>query len=149
MNLPPPTFKAKAAHSIYFEVLGDLGFVGLGIFLIILVRGLRARWIIKKTVVRLGSGYQWARDMADMLMLAILAYMTGGAAVSLAYYEVIYMVVMLMELLKLHVLRAQSTINSAKTSSVVRHPRLEKLVVAKRKIMNLFYHDGHIMRIFH
>ena len=68
-----------------------------------------------------------------MLMLAILAYMTGGAAVSLAYYEVIYMVVMLMELLKLHVLRAQSTINSAKTSSVVRHPRLEKLVVANAK----------------
>ena len=133
MNLPPPTFKAKAAHSIYFEVLGDLGFVGLGIFLIILVRGLRARWIIKKTVGRLGSGYQWARDMADMLMLAILAYMTGGAAVSLAYYEVIYMVVMLMELLKLHVLRAQSTINSAKTSSVVRHPRLDKLVVANAK----------------
>ena len=107
LNLPPPTFTAKAAHSIYFEVLGDLGFVGLAIFLIILIRGLRTRWVIKKAVSKLGRGYQWARDMADMLMLAIMAYMTGGAAVSLAYYEVIYMVIMLMELLRLHVERLE------------------------------------------
>jgi len=39
--------------------------------------------------------------------LAIMAYMTGGAAVSLAYYEVIYMVIMLMELLRLHVERLE------------------------------------------
>ena len=71
--------------------------------------------------------------MADMLMLAILAYMTGGAAVSLAYYEVIYMVVMLMELLKLHVSRAQSDMSSVKTSSVVRLRHLEKLDVANTK----------------
>ena len=32
--------------------------------------------------------------------------MAGGAAVSLAYFEVIYMVVMLMEMLRLHVARA-------------------------------------------
>ena len=41
-----------------------------------------------------------------MLMLGIIAYMAGGAAVSLAYFEVIYMVVMLMEMLRLHVTRA-------------------------------------------
>jgi hypothetical protein len=41
--------------------------------------------------------------MADMLMLAVLAYMVGGASVSLGYLEVIYMIVMLMELLRLHV----------------------------------------------
>ena len=107
MNLPAPMFKAKAAHSIYFEVMGDLGFVGLGIFLVIMIRGLRTRWIIKNSVNRIGSSYQWARDMADMLMLAILAYMVGGAAVSLAYYEVVYMVIMLMELLRVHVMRVR------------------------------------------
>lgn len=34
---------------------------------------------------RLGVHYQWARDMADMLMLSVLAYMVGGASVSLGY----------------------------------------------------------------
>jgi len=106
LNLPVPTFKAKAAHSIYFEVMGDLGFVGLGLFLIILFRALWNRQAIKRTTARLGVSYQWARDMADMLMVAVLAYMVGGATVSLAYFEVIHMLVMLTELLRLHVTRA-------------------------------------------
>ncbi|ART53148.1 putative O-glycosylation ligase, exosortase A system-associated [Acidovorax carolinensis] len=103
LDLPVPEFSAKAAHSIYFEVMGDLGFVGLGLFLFILLRALWSRLAIKRMTNQLGVSYQWARDMADMLMLAVLAYMVGGASVSLAYLEVIYMVVMLMELLRLHV----------------------------------------------
>jgi len=106
LHLKVPTFSAKAAHSIYFEVMGDIGFVGLGLFMIILLRALWSRQVIKRTAIRLGESYQWARDMADMLMLAVLAYMVGGATVSLGYFEVIYMVVMLMELLRLHVSRA-------------------------------------------
>lgn len=106
MNLPVPEFAAKAAHSIYFEVMGDLGFVGLGIFLFILLRSLRSRQVIKRATAQLGLPYQWASDMADMLMLAVLAYMVGGASVSVGYLEVIYMVVMLMELLRQHVARA-------------------------------------------
>jgi len=108
LNLPIPEFSAKAAHSIYFEVLGDLGFVGLLIFLAILVHAVVSRFSIKRHVQSLGRGWAWARDLADMLMLAILAYMAGGAGVSLAYFEVIYMVVMLMELLRIHVVRAAS-----------------------------------------
>ena len=106
LNLPDPEFSAKAAHSIYFEVMGDLGFVGLGLFLTILLRAIWSRFTIKRLATQLGTPYQWARDMADMLMLSVLAYMVGGASVSLGYLEVIYMVVMLMELLRLHVVRA-------------------------------------------
>jgi probable O-glycosylation ligase (exosortase A-associated) len=103
LDLPIPEFSAKAAHSIYFEVMGDLGFVGLALFLFILLRALWSRLAIKRMTTQLGVAYQWARDMADMLMLAVLAYMVGGASVSLGYLEVIYMIVMLMELLRLHV----------------------------------------------
>lgn len=103
LDLPIPEFSAKAAHSIYFEVMGDLGFVGLALFLFILLRALWSRLAIKRMTTQLGVSYQWARDMADMLMLAVLAYMVGGASVSLGYLEVIYMIVMLMELLRLHV----------------------------------------------
>lgn len=106
LNLPIPEFSAKAAHSIYFEVMGDLGFVGLGIFLFIMLRAVWSRQIIKRMATQLGAPYQWARDMADMLMLSLLAYMVGGASVSVAYLEAIYMMVMLMELLRLHVARA-------------------------------------------
>jgi probable O-glycosylation ligase (exosortase A-associated) len=107
LNLPVPEYAAKAAHSIYFEVMGDLGFVGLGLFLFMMLRAIWSRFTIKRMVVQLGPSFQWARDMADMLMLSVLAYMVGGASVSLGYLEVIYMIVMLMELLLLHVARAQ------------------------------------------
>jgi probable O-glycosylation ligase (exosortase A-associated) len=106
LNLPMPDFSAKAAHSIYFEVMGDMGFVGLFIFLGILLQAIRTRYVIKRQLKDMGPQWLWARDMADMLMLGVIAYMAGGASVSLAYFEVIYMVIMLMELLRLHVARA-------------------------------------------
>jgi probable O-glycosylation ligase (exosortase A-associated) len=108
LNLPMPDFSAKAAHSIYFEIMGDMGFVGLFIFLGILFHAIRTRYVIKRQLATMGKQWLWARDMADMLMLSIIAYMAGGAAVSLAYFEVIYMVVMLMEMLRLYVGRAQA-----------------------------------------
>ena len=86
--------------------MGDLGLVGLGIFLLILFQALWSRQSIKRMTNQLGSRYQWARDMADMLMLSVLAYMVGGASVSLGYLEAIYMIVMLLELLRLHVTQA-------------------------------------------
>lgn len=105
LGLPVPEFAPKAAHSIYFEVLGDLGFIGLGLFLFIIAQAIWSRWRIVKLVGKSHPQLIWARDMADMLMLSILAFAVGGAAVSLAYFEVIYMIIMLMELLRLHVVR--------------------------------------------
>jgi hypothetical protein len=123
LNLPIPEFSAKAAHSIYFEVMGDMGFVGLLIFMTILLQSIYSRFAIKRMVATLGNQYTWARDLADMLMLAVIAYMAGGAAVSLAYLEVIYMIIMLMELLRLHVVRALASNSLSATSA----PQKEKL----------------------
>ncbi|WP_374521898.1 putative O-glycosylation ligase, exosortase A system-associated [Hydrogenophaga sp.] len=106
LNLPVPVFSAKAAHSIYFEVMGDLGFVGLGLFLFIMLRAIWSGLNIKRMAAQLGPSFQWARDMGDMLMLSILAYMVGGASVSIAYLELIYVIVMIMELLRLHLIRS-------------------------------------------
>ncbi|MDP1684469.1 putative O-glycosylation ligase, exosortase A system-associated [Hydrogenophaga sp.] len=103
LNLGVPEFDAKAAHSIYFEVLGDLGFVGLAIFLFILFYAVYSRFSIKGMAADLGPSFTWARDLADMLMLSVVAYLIGGAGVSLSYFELIYMIVMLMEMLRMHV----------------------------------------------
>lgn len=108
LDMPVPAYRPKASHSIYFEIMGDLGFVGFAIFMTILFHAIYSRFVIKRQVKSLGPGWLWARDMADMLMLAVIAYMAGGAAVSLGYFEAIYMVVMLMEMLRLHVARAHS-----------------------------------------
>ncbi|MEH3086142.1 MAG: putative O-glycosylation ligase, exosortase A system-associated [Xylophilus ampelinus] len=93
---------AVAAHSIYFEILGDMGFVGLFIFLAIIANALVTRFEIKRLVKRLGPDHMWARDLTDMISVSVVAYAVGGAAVSLAYFEIFYMIVMLQEMLKQH-----------------------------------------------
>ncbi len=102
---PIPTFSAKAAHSIYFEVMGDLGLVGFGLFVILLLNGLYTRREIRQLLAATGKRHVWASDMADMLMLSIVAYMVGGLFVSLAYLEATYMVLVIMEMLRQRVLK--------------------------------------------
>lgn len=102
LDLPIPEHYAKSAHSIYFEVMGDMGFVGFFIFMAILLHSIHSRFSIKRMASQMGEDYIWARDMSDMLVLSIIAYMAGGAAVNLAYFEPIYMIIMLMEMLRIH-----------------------------------------------
>lgn len=74
--------RAKAAHSIYFQVLGDLGFVGLLMFIAILILAYRKLvWVTKH------STDKWLIDLARMLKVSLLAYCAGGAALSLPYFD--------------------------------------------------------------
>lgn len=97
---PEPDIRAKAAHSIYFEIMGDMGLLGLLLFGAIFANAIRLRYRIKSMVKESGEHLAWAVDMADALMLSLLAYLVGGAAVSLAYFEPPFVIVMLMELVR-------------------------------------------------
>lgn len=96
---------AFAAHSIYFEILGDLGFVGLGLFLLILAHAFVTWFRIRRRVARAGPHLKWAADLASMLAGSLLGYVIGAAALSLGYLEVMYILVMLMQVVWLHVTR--------------------------------------------
>lgn len=101
---PEPDFGAKAAHSIYFEIMGDMGFVGLVLFIGVFANAIRARYLVKCLIKENQEHFGWAMDMANAVMLALFAYLVGGAAVSLAYFELPFMLVMLMEILRQYVL---------------------------------------------
>ncbi len=105
VDIPHMPVIAKAAHSIYFEIMGDLGFVGLFLFLLILGNAIFTRFEIKRMVKRSGERFVWAGHLADLLAVSVVAYMIGGAGVSLGYFETIYVFVTLMEVLKQHVLQ--------------------------------------------
>ena len=85
----PPTAFARAAHSVYFQVLGDHGFFGLGIYLACLVSAFRTAGRVAKTVKR-RAGPAWLRTLASMLQLSIFAFALGGAALSFAYFDLIF-----------------------------------------------------------
>ena len=89
-----------AAHSIYFQVLGDIGFVGLILFLTLLLSADLNRRSIKTKINKYArQDLIWATDMADTMYLSLVAFMVGGAGVSLPYYEIIYILICLMSVL--------------------------------------------------
>jgi probable O-glycosylation ligase (exosortase A-associated) len=103
-----------AAHSIWFEVLGDQGFVGLFIFVALLVNGFVTRREVWTLVRRNGAQQQWAGDLADMLGAALLAYVVTGSLLSAAYFELPYVGLMLLEVIKQHQLRLAAGLPSVK-----------------------------------
>jgi len=89
---------SRAAHSIYFQVMGDLGFVGLFVFLLILFTSWRNSVAIIRGAQRHKS-LSWAEDLAKMLQVSMAGYIVAGAALSLAYYDLtLTMIVMLINL---------------------------------------------------
>jgi putative inorganic carbon (hco3(-)) transporter len=82
-----PPLSAHAAHSIYFEALGDLGFPGLAVFLGILLLTLLGLHRTRKRAARIPELY-WAERLAAQLQLAVVVYMVSGAALSAVYLDI-------------------------------------------------------------
>ena len=83
-----------AAHSIYFQALGEHGFVGLALYLgIAFLTVWRCRWIVRHTARR--DDLKWASQLATMVQVSLLGFGVGGAFLSLVYYDVPYYLVAL------------------------------------------------------
>ena len=85
----PDPVTARAAHSIYFQVLGDHGFIALATYLGILVMAFRTAGKIARRA-RLQNAEPWISPLATMLQLSIFAFCLGGAALSFAYFDLIF-----------------------------------------------------------
>ncbi|MBL4588530.1 MAG: putative O-glycosylation ligase, exosortase A system-associated [Alphaproteobacteria bacterium] len=77
------------AHSIYFQVLGDHGWLGLFLFLTFCVLSL---WLSKKITKKTTNNEQlaWANLLSRMIYVSLIAYAVGGAFLSLAYFDLPY-----------------------------------------------------------
>ena len=88
------------AHSIYFEVLGEQGFVGLFLFLLMYFLAYREG---SKTI-RLAKGkpdIKWAGDLAAMTQVGLIGYAVGGAFLGLAYFDLPYHLMSILVLTKI------------------------------------------------
>ncbi len=80
------------AHSIYFEVLGEQGFVGLALFLLLgLLTYRSASWIIRQTKGR--ADLDWANQLAAMVQVSLVGYAVCGAFLGHAYFDLLYTLV--------------------------------------------------------
>lgn len=87
----PPQLKPKAAHNIYFQVLGDHGIAGLAIFLGILALTLWTN--MRNTVAARKAGADWCVKLCNAVTLTLVGYGITGANVSLAYFDLLYAIV--------------------------------------------------------
>ena len=87
----------QAAHSIYFQVLGHHGFIGLLLFLLVwLLTWRNAAWF-RKNVAGIPEA-RWCVDLGNMCQACLLGYFVGGAFLSLAYFDLPYNVMVLLVL---------------------------------------------------
>ncbi|RJG16274.1 putative O-glycosylation ligase, exosortase A system-associated [Massilia cavernae] len=78
-----------AAHSIYFQALGEHGFVGLGLYILLAILTWRkASWIVRTT--KGWDELKWAGSLARMIQVSMVGFAVGGAFLSLLYYDVPY-----------------------------------------------------------
>ncbi len=89
MRYSPGATVARAFHSIFFEVLGEHGFVGLFLFLALMGATFRMGGAIRK-YAKTDQTLTWARDLATMLQVGIVGYAVGGAFLSRAYFDLYY-----------------------------------------------------------
>jgi probable O-glycosylation ligase (exosortase A-associated) len=95
----PNPYNVHDAHSIYFEVLGEHGFIGLFLFgLLGLASWKRAAWIIKRT--RENPELKWMSDLAAMLQASLVGYGTAGAFLGLAYFDLYYNLIAILVICK-------------------------------------------------
>src|SRR5712691_1332125 len=95
----PLGYTSTSPHSIYFQLLSDQGFVGLGLFLLLIASCFWTLWRIKRTARVLGSA-QWLMNYANMVEIAILAFMVSGAFLGFLYLDVIYQMIAIVVVLK-------------------------------------------------
>jgi len=95
----PEPERVHDAHSIYFEVLGEHGFFGLFLFVVL---GLMT-WRSASVVIRHCRGdpeKQWAVHLAAMIQVSLVGYASAGAFLGLAYFDYYYTLVAVIVVLK-------------------------------------------------
>jgi probable O-glycosylation ligase (exosortase A-associated) len=85
------------SHSIWFQVLGMHGYVGLAIYLLLWWLTWRcANDIISTCKTR--PDLRWAGDLAAMIQVALVGFWAGGSFLGLAYFDLPYILLALLVL---------------------------------------------------
>lgn len=106
------------AHSIYLGVAADHGWIGLFLFITILLMAWRnATKIIKEA----GSkGLTWAVDFAKMAQVSLVAYCSGGTFLSLSYFDLPWHIISIIVLVRICVKGEQVSDSESEIKSNIR-----------------------------
>ncbi|HEX8585099.1 MAG TPA: putative O-glycosylation ligase, exosortase A system-associated [Allosphingosinicella sp.] len=85
--------KSRAYHSSYFEMLGEQGFPGLFLFLMIHVGGLVRMEVLRRRFKKADGEDAWISPLATALQHAHIVYLIGSLFVGIAFQPFAYLLV--------------------------------------------------------
>ena len=115
---PDPT-NVRDVHSIYFEMLGEHGYVGFGLFMLL-------PWLTWRKGARIirecgkDPERKWATDLARMLQVSIIGFASAGAFLGLANFDLYYHMIAIM------VMTGVVALKTAPSGTVLVRPPLRK-----------------------
>ena len=113
-----PLAKAHAAHSIYFQALGEHGFVGLGLYLCLAV----ATWRVARNLAKASRNSEvdaWVPLLMRMIQTSMVGFAVGGAFLGLLHFDLPYYLVGLVVLAQRAVEKATAAGDTEKISGAV------------------------------
>ena len=87
----PESIKLRASHSIYFEVLGEHGYIGLFLFIFLYAAAFFSFSHTRKLARQ--HGLDWAADLSSMMQASIVAYAAGGTFLEVASFDLSFQIV--------------------------------------------------------
>lgn len=90
---PDPRY-VVVAHSIYFQILGEHGFIGLFLFLLVWFTTYREFSKVRRFGLATPE-HAWMADLAGMCQVSLVGYLVGGAFLSLGFLDLAYNLVLI------------------------------------------------------
>jgi len=119
-----PGATSRAVHSIWFEVLGEHGFVAFFVWVGITISGLvAAHRIIKSAADR--PELAWCVDLARMSQVSVVAYCVAGSFLSLSYWEFYFTLLVAVAATHQYVREALGETVPGRRRGIALPPRLE------------------------
>lgn len=116
----PEPYNFHASHSIYFQVLGEHGSVGLIIYLLLMMFSWRTGTRIIK-FCKNRTDLKWASDLAAMSQVSVVGFAVGGAFLSLAYFDLYYDIIVLLVVLEKFLFFASNKTKERPSPPIVPH----------------------------
>ncbi len=118
----PPLTKPRAPHSNWFEMLGNHGFVGLAIYLAIIISAARnSLWLVRRS--RKDPNLLWANTLGRVAQASLIGYCAGGSFATHGMYDGFYAVVIIIAAAR-RIVAAELATRDAATSRAPSFARL-------------------------
>lgn len=86
-----PEDRPHAAHSVWFSLIGETGYIGLGLYACLVASVLvTTQWIMRRSAREGRARRSWAWNYAAALQCSLLAFAVGGTFLSQARFEFVY-----------------------------------------------------------